>query len=98
MANQSNEFQESWIRLGMSSASGIILFNPLTGKRGIARTKEDRIFLQLAPGQSCFIKLYNDGESFQWEYSEQIASYRIDGNWNVSFKEGSPQLPASYII
>lgn len=54
--------------------------------------------MQLAPGQSCFIKLYNDGESFQWEYSEQIASYRIDGNWNVSFKEGSPQLPASYHI
>jgi hypothetical protein len=98
VANQSNEFQEGWIRLGMPSASEIILFNPLTGKRGIARTKKDRIFLQLAPGQSCFIKLYNDGESFQWEYSEQIASYRIDGNWNVSFKEGSPQLPASYHI
>ena len=98
VANQSNEFQEGWIRLGMPSASEIILFNPLTGKRGIAWTKKDRIFLQLAPGQSCFIKLYNDGESFQWEYSEQIASYRIDGNWNVSFKEGSPQLPASYHI
>ncbi len=95
VANQSNEFQEGWIQLG-KSADRVTLFNPLTGESGVPRTDGQRLFLQLKPGQSCFIKLYSDGELVSWDYNEVIASYRIGDTWSVSFKEGEPQLPASY--
>ena len=95
VANQSNEFEEGWIKLGRT-AENITLYNPLTGEEGMARISDKGVYLQLKPGESCFIKLFADNNAPIWNYHNAIASFRIDGDWTVSFKEGKPQVPASY--
>lgn len=95
VANQSNEFYQGWIQLGKSSDI-VTIFDPVSNKKGIAYTHNNNLYLELEPGQSCFIMLYNDGVSVPWKYHKEIASYRIDGDWKVSFKEGAPQLPQPY--
>lgn len=97
VANQSNDFKEGWIQLG-KDAKVITLFDPISGEEGLVRRSDNSIFLQLEPGQSCFIKLYDDGCTESWKYYESIASYRIGSDWNVSFKTGEPQIPQSYHV
>lgn len=96
VANLSNEFREGWIQLGTTISTDVVLYHPLTGESGLAQINGNKVFLQLEPGQSCFVKLYNDGISESWRYSKQIASYRIDGDWLVSFKDGAPSLPPAF--
>lgn len=95
VANQSNEFNEGWIKLGVQ-AEEVTLFDPMTGEEGTAKVVNGKLFLQLKPSQSCFIKLYNEKVSTPWNYFTSAASYLIDGKWNVSFKEGEPLLPTPY--
>jgi hypothetical protein len=95
IANQSNLFHEGWVELGKEFRTACI-YDPETGKKGIAGTKAKKIYLQLEPGQSCFIELYNEDTKEQWSYFREALSYTIDGEWDVSFIKGAPALPASY--
>ena len=95
VANQSNLFHEGWVELGKEFRSACI-YDPETGMKGIASTKGKRVYLQLEPGESCFIELYNERTEDQWSYFKETQSFRIDGVWNISFIKGAPVLPASY--
>lgn len=95
VANQSNMFHEGWVALGVDFKSALI-YDPETGAKGVANTNANKIYLQLEPGKSCFIELYDEGTVKSWAYSQETLSCPIDGKWDISFIKGGPVLPALY--
>lgn len=78
-----------------------VLYNPLTGVKGIAKTKKSdnsiSVFMQLKQGQSLFLFANNKKENSPfWNYTG-IEKKRIpvSGNWTLDFLEGGPILPKS---
>lgn len=95
VANQSNDFEEGWIETGQKFTVAS-LYDPLTGKTGLAKTEGNRIFLQLKAGQSCIIKLHDDTEGKAWDYFYPQMSKVIEGTWKVSFRDGQPVVPQPF--
>lgn len=76
------------------------LICPLTGKRGNAAVEKypDRtmVKLQLAPGESIFLKTEDRKTLGDWVYFTAAAPpIPITGTWTIDFKDGGPELPAS---
>lgn len=95
VANQGNNFHEGWIELGKGSKTAT-LYDPLSDKKGLAKIKGKKVFLQLEPGESCFIELYGDTSLKNWDYFHEESGLNIDGEWKVTFINGSPTLPESF--
>jgi hypothetical protein len=92
-----------WVPFSVKGNSAA-LFDPMTGKKGIATMKKGRagsmVFLQLEPNQSLIVKIYDGlvtGE--KWSYHTPAGTpYLIDGNWEVSFLSGGEELPHPELI
>ena len=97
VANQQNIFSEGWVTLGSGFRQATI-YDPLTNQHGIARKKGDRdIYLQLNPGQSCFIEL--DAETKDtWPYFDRQYTMTIAEKWNFHFENGYPQTNGSHTL
>lgn len=101
--NLSDKKLDSWIPLSVEFQSATI-FDPRSEKKiGVAATKQNEsnseIYLQLQPGESCFVKTYTtekiDGTN--WKYiNTNSESIEIKGKWQVEFIDGGPQLPAPF--
>ena len=97
VANQQSIFSEGWVTLGYEFRQAVI-YDPLTNQRGIARkTGERDIYLQLKPGQSCFIELDAEAKD-SWPYFGWKYTTTISGKWNFYFENGYPQTNGSYIL
>ena len=79
--------------------SSVEIFDPLTGKRGLAQTidKEggEQIRLQISPGQSIFLITYNSNVNQKsWEY---IADYQnqliLNKGWTISIMDRITDYP-----
>ena len=99
MANQHSNTLDNWVTLACPAKSAII-FDPLTGKSGLAKlkTSEDgsvAVYLQIEPGASFILKvLDSEVDGPNWVYSfPQNNAYNITGEWYVQFLSGGPQLP-----
>ena len=97
IANLGNRFREGWIKPA-SHGRNAILFDPLTNQSGsLIRDAEGRVFLQLAPGQSCFIRIKNTDNrpAEPWNYfkPDPEAEQIINGPWKLSFSAGGPFFP-----
>ncbi|MBN2610682.1 MAG: glycoside hydrolase family 2 protein [Bacteroidales bacterium] len=104
IANWGEKPLNGWIPVSVD-AKTIALFDPMTEQYGLAAIREPgnsitRIFLQLNQGESCILKTFNnqiEGETFR--YLEPCGEKQnIEGEWEVSFTEGGPELPASVKI
>ncbi len=89
-----------WVPLARA-AHGAALFNPLNGASGIAAarvstTGATEVFLQLAPGESCIVKMLATAPSApRWDYWQTRGTARaLSGPWDISFVKGGPALPA----
>jgi hypothetical protein len=92
---------DGWISPAVEWKAAAIM-DPLTGRAGRAANlvRDDgtrEIRLQLAPGQTIFLKTYAEGlpeEAPRWEYIERLAgATALDRVWNVEFVAGGPGLP-----
>ena len=97
VANQQSIFSEGWVTLGYGFRQAVI-YDPLTNQCGIARKQGERdIYLQLKPGQSCFIELDAEAKDawsyFDWQYTTAISQ-----KWNFYFENGYPQVYGSHIL
>jgi hypothetical protein len=73
-----------------------MLYDPETGRKGMAKTSGKKIFLELDPGKSCFIEINGDPVANRWRYFREAFSYTISGEWKTSFISGAPSIPATY--
>lgn len=102
IANRHGDALDGWVALGHPGKSAVLL-DPVTGKTGIAalrhRDGQTQVYLQLQPGDSVVLRLFRSREANgpAWEYWETNGSpAQITGDWDVTFLQGGPELPASY--
>ena len=80
-------------------AAGAMLFDPLTGRKGIAEIERGcdgcpKVRLQLAPGESVMLKTFaNAVEGEPWRYVERKGKpVEIDRGWSLSFPKSDPPI------
>ena len=98
IANHSDQSVENWLPLQRRFVSAFI-FDPMTGKIGAAKSKADNIvYLQLEPGESLFIKTFDDKVSgTAWTYWHQSGpADTLNNTWDIDFIDGGPVLPQSF--
>jgi hypothetical protein len=105
ITNLQNTFKEDTIRL-YTSARSVELYNPLTGEKGFINSKPTgneaiKMYLQLAPGQSCIITTYHTkqtGKPWQYQSVKEIEPILLQGKWKLTFTKGEPKLPTTATI
>lgn len=96
IANQQDQFREGWITIPNGFAN-VNRYDPMTDKYGILKKRGNQIYLQLNPGESCFLELGNTAPAEQrWQYFTETSSASILGPWTVTFEKGYPVIPKSY--
>ncbi len=75
-----------------------VLMNPLTGAIGEPELKDGFIRVQLAPGETVFVRTFDhEVSAMPWPYQEVIDEPMVvAGEWEVRFVAGGPELPESY--
>lgn len=78
-----------------------VLMNSENGDFGSAKTQNNSVRIQLKSGESLIIKTSEniDDSIVKWKYIEKTeAPIILNQTWNLSFKEGGPELPKSRIL
>jgi hypothetical protein len=103
LTNLSDKNLDSWVPLSVEFKSAVIFDPRYENKIGVAYTrknnKNSEIYLQLQPGESCFVKTFTSEiiEGCSWNYIElENDAIEITGKWEVEFIQGGPQIPASF--
>lgn len=76
----------------------VVLMNSENGNYGIAETQNNSVKIQLKSGESLIIKASEtvDSSFAKWKYIEKTeAPIILNQSWQLSFKEGGPELPKS---
>ncbi|WP_296700621.1 glycosyl hydrolase [Algoriphagus sp.] len=102
LVNHSPNTINQGISLNVDS-NQLILFDPLTGNRGMLETKKmgnkTMIDIFMKSGESIFIKAIEgkvDLDLPKWpNYNNPENSVDISSNWNLTFNQGQPSLPSS---
>lgn len=93
---------DDWVNLAIPSTS-IEIFDPLTGKKGMAQTRNSidgttQVRLQLEPGQSILLKTFPcqiQGDS--WAYVEKKGNpIIIDRGWSIDFPKSEPPIRETF--
>lgn len=98
IANWSQQPVDEYVFLAKGRENAVI-FDPMTGEKGKARTNGQAVYLQLAAGESCLILTSeNPFEGGFYPYYEASDSTEIKGPWQVDFIKGGPELPPGYTL
>ena len=91
-----------WVTLA-TPASSIEIFDPLTGRKGMAQTRKSndgktQVRLQLEPGQSIILKTFpNETIEDAWSYVEKKGSpILLDKGWSLSFPISEPPIEGCF--
>ena len=99
IANLSSVFHEGEVELNIAASHSLVYYDPLHDKKGKLRftvpsTGKIRFYLQLEPGESCFIEA-NAAQSMdpEWTWYEKTELLPVKGKkWILSFTEGTPSI------
>jgi hypothetical protein len=84
--------------LGTSARSAMIL-DPLTSRHGLAWLDNNRLRLQLAPGESLIVRTTTQVVSSNldlWRYTAPGGDpVLLAGTWKIQFTKGGPEIPAA---
>jgi hypothetical protein len=99
ITNRNDKPVSKWITLA-EPASAVGLFDPMTGKTGMAEFRENatgqtEVWIQAAPYESYILKaldhrLKEGGFAYAKPAGEPV---ELSGEWKVKFLEGGPQVP-----
>ncbi|MDB5239759.1 MAG: glycoside hydrolase, partial [Spirosoma sp.] len=105
ITNLGNRFHQNWLTL--SATGQVIRYNPLTNQQDPLPVRKGKnghndVFLQLEPGESCFINVHSGTPSYTDAAEQQrLASpstktaIPLQNPWQVQFVEGRPALSIS---
>ncbi|QMW04268.1 glycosyl hydrolase [Spirosoma foliorum] len=108
ITNLGNQFHQNWITL--SATGRVTRYDPLTNQTKLLPTRtgkvgQNQVFLQLEPGQSCFINVSSGAPAFVNETAqkqlENVAkgqSISLTNPWQVQFLKGRPNLTTTATI
>jgi hypothetical protein len=104
IVNHTAKAVDKYIEL-LTPARDYYVMDPLSREVGIAETKQENekyyVRVQLNPGESWLIKATQQQEAKRslWTYLDRPSkNIPLRGTWEVSFKEGGPQLPKTHTI
>jgi hypothetical protein len=90
---------DGYVTIG-THAKSVLIMDPLTGGTGeariIPREEQTEVYLQVKPGESYFLRTYDDEKTDApaWEYyAESGNPSELNGPWDVSFMSGGPRIP-----
>lgn len=99
ISNPDKTAVSEWVPLQVADKNGI-LFDPMTSKAGIAKTRVRNgileVWLQLEAGASCILQTGNHAmkaNPFPY-YTATGEKIVLNGKWSISFIQGGPVLPA----
>jgi hypothetical protein len=101
IANQTAAAWDGWLAPARPFVSAVLL-DPMTGHRGMLavrkRQGQSQVYLQIAPGESCIVRLSpKPAAAPKWTYLQPKGEpISVAGPWQVDFVQGEPNLPASY--
>jgi len=94
---------DAWIPLSTEFESAIIYDPRYKNRVGKASVKQSNlnseIYLQLQPGESCFVKTFINEkiDGLEWVYNKsKMDAFELNGQWQVDFIQGAPKLPSSF--
>ena len=95
---------EGWVTLNVPEKH-IMCFDPMTGKRGIAKTREvegkTQVYMQLKSGESIILQTFTrslQGEP-EWKYRKEMDySLSLDHGWKLRFVESYPAIEGEFKI
>ncbi len=98
ITNLSNKFQCDTISLA-ASAESLEFYNPLNNERGLIAFKKAgktiKTKLYLPPGSSCFLNTFSKTKVENQYHLPVTSKSSLElTNWQVSFKDGAPFVPA----
>jgi len=101
IANRSDHQLNEWIPL-QTKASGVSMYNPMSGEAGVAQFKKNKkgfieVLLQLNVDESVIVETSgNIIRGAGYPYIETKAQpIKIEGKWTLHFIDGGPTLPAN---
>jgi len=104
IVNHTAKTVDKFIQL-LNTARDYYIMDPLSREVGIAESKRENekqyVRIQLNPGESWIIKAAQQQETKRalWTYLDHPSkNIPLRGTWEVSFKEGGPQLPKTNTI
>lgn len=98
ITNLSDKFKEDWLQLAIK-ATTINIYDPINEMRGNAALRKTKtgtkVYLQLLPGQSCFLVCTNHKPQNQnWEYiAEESNKQELKGEWTLRPVQGDTEIP-----
>lgn len=104
MAQLTNQPIDGFVPLA-SSGTAVEIFDPITGRRGMAETRqsdtgETLVRLQLLPGQSILLKTFSatPADAMPWRYIESEGSpIEIDKGWSIRFLKSEPAIEGTFV-
>jgi hypothetical protein len=100
VVNNGREAITGWVQIGQDDGGSVAVFDPMTGQKGLARTRRPgpgivEVDLQLLPGDACIVRTYKtqmEGPTLAY-WSPAGTAQKLTGEWAVSFVDGGPTLP-----
>lgn len=98
VANWTEEAVDGWVPLAVE-APAAALFDPMTGKTGVASTRAGdgatEVYLQLSPGESIVVRTFDETvQGPPFAYYEPVGEpVKLGETWQIAFGEGGPQRP-----
>lgn len=91
--------------VSLATPGAVEIFDPLTGKRGMAQTFQGKdgetlVRLQLKPGQSVLLKTFPEHPQFeQWDYIDSEGQpVKLDRGWQLQFVKSEPPIEGTFDI
>jgi len=104
LAMLSNNPVDEWIPLGVKAKSAVF-FDPLTGNKGLAKTREHNgrteVYMQLQPGESLILKTFTHltASADPWKYYQLTGNeLPLNNNWQLQFTESDPVINETFQI
>ncbi|HWA28042.1 MAG TPA: glycosyl hydrolase [Lacunisphaera sp.] len=97
LVNRGNTPVDGWVPFRAAGKAAAI-FDPQTGRIGLASGRPGEVYLQLAPGASRIVQFYRQVPvSTPWMYWQPVGESRpLAGDWAVRFLSGGPTLPSPH--
>ncbi len=101
--NESAAAIDTWVNIN-TKANSVALFNPMTGEKGYAATRQDgkstQVYLQLKKGESCILQTFdNEINETTYPYAKAVGNaIPLANEWKVSFIKGGPVLPQPLVV